>query len=132
MSDMLLGVGLLYGSRIFSYEQLLMDCEIFDIVHQMMAGIVVDDETLALDVIHAVGPGGNYLAQKHTKAHMREIWLPDFIDRRAYADWAQDKDASRKRARARAKELLNSHDPEPLDPKISVEFEKIIASIENK
>jgi trimethylamine--corrinoid protein Co-methyltransferase len=132
MSDMLLGVGLLYGSRIFSYEQLLMDCEIFDIVHQMMAGIVVDDETLALDVIRSVGPGGNYLAQKHTKAHMREIWLPEFIDRCAYSEWERDKTASRDRARAKAKEILKNHKPEPLDPKISAEFEKIIASIENK
>jgi trimethylamine--corrinoid protein Co-methyltransferase len=93
---------------------------------------VVDDETLALDVIHSVGPGGNYLAQKHTKAHMREIWLPDFIDRRPHTDWERDKTASRDCARAKAKEILKSHDPEPLDPRISAEFEKIIASIENK
>jgi trimethylamine--corrinoid protein Co-methyltransferase len=132
MSDMLLGVGLLYGSRIFSFEQLLMDCEIFDVIRQVMEGILVDDETLALDVIHAVGPSGNYLAQKHTKAHMREIWLPDFIDRRPYADWEKDKKASRNRARAKAKELLKNDTPDPLDPKISAEFEKIITSIENK
>jgi trimethylamine--corrinoid protein Co-methyltransferase len=132
MSDMILGVGLLYGSRIFSYEQLLMDCEIFDIIHQMMAGIEVSDETLALDVIHDVGPGGNFLAQKHTKAHMRNIWLPDYIDRRAYLEWEKDKEAARNQARARAKALLNNPSPEPLDPKISTEFEKIIALIENR
>ncbi|HID88091.1 MAG TPA: hypothetical protein EYP52_00035, partial [Anaerolineae bacterium] len=67
MSDMLLGVGLLHGSRIWSYEQMLLDCEIFDIVYHMMKGIVVNDETLALDVIRTVGPGCNFLAQKHTK-----------------------------------------------------------------
>jgi trimethylamine--corrinoid protein Co-methyltransferase len=109
-----------------------MDCEIFDVIRQVMEGILVDDETLALDVIHAVGPSGNYLAQKHTKAHMREIWLPDFIDRRPYADWEKDKKASRNRARAKAKELLKNDTPDPLDPKISAEFEKIITSIENK
>ncbi|MFN2125861.1 MAG: trimethylamine methyltransferase family protein, partial [Candidatus Promineifilaceae bacterium] len=36
MSDMLLGVGLLHGSRIWSYAQMLMDCEIYDIVNSMM------------------------------------------------------------------------------------------------
>jgi len=74
MSDMLLGVGLLHGSRIWSYEQMLMDCEIYDIVYNMMKGIVVDDETLALETVHNVGPHGNFLAQKHTRKHMRELW----------------------------------------------------------
>jgi len=73
MSDMLLGVGLLHGSRIWSYEQMLMDCEIFCIVHKTMGGILVDDETLALGVIRAVGPGGHFLTQKHTREHMHDV-----------------------------------------------------------
>ena len=84
MSDMLLGAGLLHGSRIWSYSQMLMDCEIFSIIRKVMQGIVVDDETLALDVIHNVGPGGNFLSQKHTLKHMREIFIPQFMDRRPY------------------------------------------------
>src|SRR5512140_2384133 len=74
MSDMLLGVGFLHGSRIWSFAEMMMDCEIFSIIHKTMQGIVVDDETLALDTIANVGPGGNFLAQKHTKKHMREIF----------------------------------------------------------
>jgi trimethylamine--corrinoid protein Co-methyltransferase len=81
MSDMLLGVGLLHGSRIWSYAQMLMDCEIYSIIHKMMQGIVVDEDTIALDAIHAVGPGGNFLSQKHTRQHMRDIFLPQFMDR---------------------------------------------------
>jgi len=90
MSDMLLGVGLLHGSRIWSFEQMLMDCEIFDVVRKMLEGIVVDDETLALDVIRAVGPGGNFLAHKHTKKHMRELWVPRLFDRRPYNVWEEN------------------------------------------
>ena len=71
MSDMLLGVGFLHGSRIWSFAEMMMDCEIFSIIHKTMQGIVVDDETLALDAIAAVGPGGNFLSQKHTLKHMR-------------------------------------------------------------
>ena len=129
MSDMLLGVGLLHGSRIWSFEQMLMDCEIFDIVHQMMQGIVVDDETLALDAIRAVGPGGNFLAQKHTKKHMREIWVPQFMDRRSYQAWEQKRDGAREWARDKAKRILLTHQPEPLDPQLSAELERIIASV---
>jgi trimethylamine--corrinoid protein Co-methyltransferase len=69
MSDMLLGAGLLHGSRIWSYEQMLMDCEIFDLVEKMMRGITVNDETLAFETIQSVGPGGNFLGQKHE--HMK-------------------------------------------------------------
>ena len=126
MSDMLLGVGLLHGSRIWSYEQMLMDCEIFDIVYHMMKGIVVDDETLALDVIRAVGPGGNFLAQKHTRKHMRELWVPKFMDRRPYEEWEAKRDDARDWARAMARQILETHQPEPLDPKLSAELERII------
>jgi trimethylamine--corrinoid protein Co-methyltransferase len=132
MSDMLLGAGLLHGSRIFSFEQLLMDCEIFDIVYEMMKGIEVNEETLALDTVHAVGSGGNYLAQKHSRRHMRDIWLPKYFDRRTYEVWDKKKDDGRDWAREKAKDILNTHEPTPLDPKISAEFERIISKLENR
>lgn len=130
MSDMLLGAGLLHGSRIWSYEQMLMDCEIFDLVRKMMEGIVVDDETLALDVIDAVGPGGNFLKQKHTRQHMRELWVPQFMDRRSYEAWDEQGDGAPEWARAKAQQILATHQPEPLDHQISAEFGRIIASLE--
>jgi trimethylamine--corrinoid protein Co-methyltransferase len=130
MSDMLLGVGLLHGSRIWSYDQMLMDCEIFAIVRKMMAGIVVDDDTLALDTIAAVGPGGNFLAQKHTLSHMRELFLPEFMDRRPYNEWEAQRDDARNWAVDKARRILNRHTPDPLEPKLSAELARIIASAE--
>jgi trimethylamine--corrinoid protein Co-methyltransferase len=130
MSDMLLGVGLLHGSRIWSYAQMLMDCEIFSIVHKVMQGIVVDDETLALDAIRSVGPGGNFLSQKHTLKHMRDIFIPQFMDRRPYNVWELKHDDGRDWALEKARNILNTHQPEPLDLAISVELKKIIASVE--
>ncbi|HUV89948.1 MAG TPA: trimethylamine methyltransferase family protein, partial [Anaerolineae bacterium] len=130
MSDMLLGVGLLHGSRIWSYEQMLMDCEIFDLVYKMMQGIVVDDETLGLEAIRAVGPGGNFLAQKHTKRHMRELWMPRFMDRRPYEVWEAERDGARDWARARARNILDTHEPEPLESGLSEELGRIIAAVE--
>ena len=130
MSDMLLGVGFLHGSRIWSFAQMLMDCEIFDIVHKMMQGLPVDDETLALETIAAVGPGGNFLAQKHTRAHMREVFLPQFMDRRPYNEWEQKGDGAQDWALEKARQILASHRPEPLEPRLSAELERIIASVE--
>ena len=130
MSDMLLGVGFLHGSRIWSYEQMLMDCEIFDIVHKMMQGIPVDEETLAMDAIQAVGPGGNFLAQKHTRRHMRDLFMPRYMDRRPYNEWAEKGDGARDWARQQALQILETHRPETLDAKLSNELSRIIASYE--
>jgi trimethylamine--corrinoid protein Co-methyltransferase len=132
MSDMLLGVGLLHGSRIWSYEQMLMDCEIFDMVRQTMQGIPVNDETLALDVIKAVGPGGNFLTQKHTRKHMREIWLPNFMDRRPYSAWEEKGDDAVDWAHEKALQILQNHQPDPLDPALSLELDRILRSGESR
>jgi trimethylamine--corrinoid protein Co-methyltransferase len=130
MSDMLLGVGLLHGSRIWSYEQMLMDCEIFNTIHKMMGGIPINEETLALDTIRAVGPGGNFLAQKHTRKHMRDLFLPEYMDRRPYNEWEEKGDGARDWARARAQQILATHQPDPLDRRLSAELKRIIASVE--
>jgi trimethylamine--corrinoid protein Co-methyltransferase len=130
MSDMLLGCGFLHGSRIWSYAEMMMDCEIFSIIHKMMQGIVVDEETLALDTIANVGPGGHYLAQKHTRRHMKELFMPQFMDRRPYTDWETKGDDARDWATNKARKILAEHQPEMLDPKITEEMEKIIKSVE--
>jgi trimethylamine--corrinoid protein Co-methyltransferase len=122
----------LHGSRIWSFEQMLMDCEIFDIVRKMLEGIRVDDETLALDVIRAVGPGGNFLAHKHTKKHMRELWVPRLFDRRPYNVWEEKRDGARDWARQKAQDILKNHQPDPLDAKLSAELARIISSVESR
>src|SRR5512135_1286412 len=122
MSDMLLGVGFLHGSRIWSYAEMMLDCEIFSIIHKMMQGIVVNDDTLALDTIAAVGPGGNFLAQKHTIKHMHDLFLPQFMDRRPYNEWETKKDDARDWALAKARKALETHQPDPLDEAVSKEM----------
>ena len=130
LSDMLLGAGLLHGSRIFSYEQILLDCEIWDILHATFQGIVVDEENLALDAIRQVGPGGNFLGNKHTLKHMRELWQPSLMDRRPYSTWEQKRDGARDFARQKARNILNEQKPDVLDPKLQAEFGRIIAEAE--
>ena len=130
MSDMLLGAGFLHGSRIWSYAEMMLDCEIFSIIHKMMQGIVVDDETLALDTIANVGPGGNFLTQKHTRKHMRDIFLPQFMDRRPYSEWETKKDDARNWALEKARKTLATHQPEALDAAVSNELARIIATLE--
>jgi trimethylamine--corrinoid protein Co-methyltransferase len=131
LSDMLLGAGLLHGSRILSYEMLLMDTEIWGILENMFRGIVVNDDTLALDVINAVGTSGHYLGQQHTRMHMHERWLPSLMDRRSYNAWEQKKDGAREWAREKAQAILKEHHPEPLTSAIKGELQRIIAGVES-
>jgi trimethylamine--corrinoid protein Co-methyltransferase len=132
MSDMLLGVGFLHGSRIWSYAQMQLDCEIFAIVRKMLQGIEVDQETLALDAIANVGPGGNFLGQKHTRAHMRDLFIPKFMDRRPYNEWEDKQDNPPDWALERARAILEKHEPMPLDTAVSRELGEIISVLEKK
>lgn len=126
LSDMLLGAGLLHGSRILSYEMLMLDAEIWSILCSTFEGIVVDEENLALDTIRAVGPGGNFLAQKHTKKHMAERWIPRYMDRRPYNVWEERKDGPREWALRDARKILQEYHPEPLEKAVVNELENII------
>lgn len=130
MSDMLLGVGLLHGSRIWSFAQMLMDCEIYDMVWHMMKGIEVTAETMALDVVDEVGPAGNYLAQKHTQKNMRNLWVPKYMDRRTYNEWESKQDGAADWATVEARRILENHQPEKLDDDLADELQSIIAAIE--
>ena len=107
-----------------------MDCEIFSIVHKMMQGIEVNEETLALETVAKVGPGGHYLAQKHSRKHSRELFRPEFMDRRPYGEWETKKDDARDWALAKARRILKEHEPDPLDEKISAEMARIIELVE--
>jgi len=131
-SDMLLGVGLLDGSKIWSFEQMIKDCEIFGIIHKMMEGIAINEDTLALDTIRDVGPRGDFLTHDHTLKHMRNLWQATIMDRRPYDQWQEKGDSARDWALDSAKHILETHHPEPLDPKLCAELEKIIQSAENQ
>jgi trimethylamine--corrinoid protein Co-methyltransferase len=130
LADMLLGAGLLHGSRIWSYEELLMDCEIWSILHATFQGIEVNPETLALDAIRRVGPGGNFLGQRHTRQYMRQRWMPALMDRRPYNVWEEKGDGARQWAGEKARQLLREYHPEPLEPALLRELRRIISTFE--
>jgi trimethylamine--corrinoid protein Co-methyltransferase len=111
---------------------LLMDSEIWSILESMFKGIVVDDDTLAVDVIGEVGPGGNFLSQKHTRKNMRKRWQPSLMDRRPFEAWEKDKSGAREWAREKAQKILNEYKPEPLEHVLKKELNSIINLLEKK
>jgi trimethylamine--corrinoid protein Co-methyltransferase len=131
-ADLLQGAGMLYGSRIFSYEQLLLDCEIYSATRAVANGIPVTDETLALDVIKEVGVGGDFIAHKHTRQHIADFWQPRFVDRRPYSAWEADRKGPREWANEKARWILENYQPTALDPKLSAELSRIVNSVEEQ
>jgi trimethylamine--corrinoid protein Co-methyltransferase len=130
-AEMMNGCGLLDGSRTLHYAHLLMETEIHDIVGRTVAGIEVTDETLALDTIRRVGPGGTYLAERHTRQHLKEIWQPAFWDRTPYEAWlATGRRGALQSAEDRAREILASHVPAPLPDGVPAELRRLVAAAE--
>jgi len=102
-------------------------------IKRVMQGIAVNDETLALEVIKAVGAGGNYLNQKHTRKFMKqEQSRVNLIDRRMRDRWMERGGKSMAdRAREEAMQIKRNHQPQPLDPVVSSRLRAIIEEAEN-
>lgn len=130
-ADMMSGAGLLNGARIFSFEQLLLDCETYDMLRATTQGFAITDETLALDVIDAVGPQSHYLASKHTRQHMRQVWQPTVLERTPWDEWVKKgRPTALDQARERARHILATHQPEPLS--CAESLRKIITAYEQR
>ena len=101
--------GMLESMLTVAYEQYVIDNDINGMALRALRGITVSPETLAEEVIASVGPGGNFLTQKHTLAHIRtdEYFVPATADRQGRAAWetAGSLDA-RERAIGVAREIL--------------------------
>ena len=127
-------VGYLESGLLGSLDMLVLSNEAISMTKRIMHGISVNQETLAVDVISRVGPGGHFLDDDHTIAHFkREIWIPELIDRSNREDW--DK-AGRKslgdRIRQKVLEILETHQPQPVEEKTVKELKAIIAKADQK
>jgi len=133
-ADGVYGAGSLGGGMAASFEELVMDDEICKAVLKAVQGIEVNDETLAVDVINKVGPGGHYLAEKHTLNHFKDVlFFPELTDRQSYDTWKKAGGKSMiKRAREKAEEILREHWPTPLDKDVQKEISEIISRAEKE
>lgn len=131
-SNILYGMGLLEMGITFCYAQLLADAEFVKMTRRVMQGIAVNKDTLAVEVIKAVGAGGNYLAEEHTIKHMRgEQSRARLIDRRSRNGW-QDcggKDMIT-RAREQVIEHMNNSKPLPLAKEAAAKIRRIVEEAE--
>ena len=106
---------------------------IHDATLEVLEGIPVNDDTLAVDVIKSVGARGHFLAEDHTFNNMRKLSEPQYIDRRMRQFWKErgSKDLATV-CDEKAREILETHKPDPLPDGVHCQLMAIIAAREEE
>ena len=129
--NLIYGLGMLDLGMTFSYEQLVIDNEIARMVQRAIDGIEVSEETLAVDLMHKVGPAGTFLGQRHTVKHMKEgkeTSVANLFDRTMRATWDEaGQPQINDVANAKARDIIENHEPKALNQKVQDELNAIVA-----
>jgi len=128
-AEIVTGMGLSETYTLLYPEQIIMDSDIYHRARYYLKSMEVSPETLALDTIHAVGPGGHFLAQKHTRKYMRSSMVRGIAHQVGPDGKYRD---PREVARERVKWILNNHQPEPLEDARQVELTRILNAAERE
>jgi len=126
-------VGYIESGMTASYEQLVSMNEVAGLVKRFMRGIELAPETIALDVIGQVGPGGHFLEHPHTYQHFRTNWVPELFDRAARDDWEMEGQmTTADKANAKIRNILENHQPEPLADSLKEALDAVIQKAEER
>ena len=127
-TNLIYGLGMTESGVTFDFGQLVMDNELALMIKHVVAGIPVTDETLAVEDIARVGAFGDFLSLDSTMKFMRAQSQPTLIDRRVREDWeAQGSTDLYQRSLARAREILETHQPQALPDEPAAAVRKIVA-----
>jgi len=122
-ADLVHDAGLMYHSQVESPELTVFANEIIDMVKVLVGGMEINDETLPLDLIERVGPGGDYISQSHTLKHFHKFWVPKLFDR-SMVKREGVKDCE-ELLNERTIEILKTHRPKPLSENLVKELKKV-------
>ena len=122
-------VGYLDFGLTASLELIVIVDEYVALNRRIFAGVEVTPETLAVDTIRQVGPGGDFLGSRHTAKHVRTAqWRPTIINRQGYVRWQEEGGLDlREKARRKALKLLETHQPEPLAAAVAARIDALVA-----
>jgi trimethylamine--corrinoid protein Co-methyltransferase len=125
--DLCTGGGMLETSTVLSFEQLVLDAEV---TRDAQIGAAPQDtgpDALAVDVVRKVGPGGHFLAQRHTVAHRKNFPISRFAGSSDAVDEriGSDEGSPRQRARIEARRIIETHRVEPLPKELEAALLKI-------
>lgn len=132
-------IGYLGQGKLGNPASIVMGNEIVSYVKRVMRGFDINKETMALDVIRQVGPGGYYLGERHTLDHHRkELWRPKVANRDNMDIWVEKGSKSyEERLIEEAIRILETHQPEQLPEdilqrinEIADRADKVLAEVE--
>ena len=127
-ASLIYGAGMLESGMTCDLGQMVMDNEAIALIRKFVGGVPVNDETLAVDLIDRVGPGGHFISTNHTRRHMREASQPQLFDRSVRAFWEEAGATDlATRARNEARRVLAEHAVEPLPEDVLEQIGRIVA-----
>jgi trimethylamine--corrinoid protein Co-methyltransferase len=120
-------LGYLESGLCGSLAQLAICDEIVGWLKHFVRPLEINDETLALDLVHEKGPEGHFIECDHTLAHFREHWYPGLFERGDYGEWqAQGSKSLGERASERVSEILATHEPQPLPEEVACKIRGVV------
>jgi trimethylamine--corrinoid protein Co-methyltransferase len=122
-------VGYVESGLTSSFELIVLSDELVALADTLMKGIAISDETLMLDEIHNVGPGGHFMDTDQTLKRFRDFWYPGLLDRSRREAWlAEGKTTLGQRLNTRVKEIIGEHRAKPLDAEVRDRIWEIVGS----
>ena len=115
-ADLIAAAGLLADALTSSAEQLVIDNEILGMIFRAVRGMEVSPETLAIELVHNTGPGGNFLGNVHTRNHMRKEYYQHHLVNKPVLEAARETAAS----------IVNSHQPKQLGSETVNQINRIV------
>jgi trimethylamine--corrinoid protein Co-methyltransferase len=118
-----------------SYEQAVIDNEIFAAVFRLAEGIPVTVETMAVEQIKQAGAGGQFLNQKHTLQNYRKHqWQPQLTARMSWNEFQRENGGKdmRQRANDRARQILKEHHPRRMEEAQARELDRLAGDMQNR
>ncbi|MDA8223619.1 MAG: trimethylamine methyltransferase family protein [Desulfitobacterium hafniense] len=116
-----------------SLELLVISNEVIGRTRRLLKGINTDKESLGVESIMRVGPGGNFLGDDHTAKHFRDNWFPDLSDFNNYENWtASGSKTMIERARDQIKQVLETYQPKPVTEDVKAQIGEILRKAKEK
>ena len=120
-------VGFMESAASSHLDLITMADEAIGYARRIRRGVEITPETLALDVIKEVGPGGEFITHMHTYENFRsELWFPNLMDRQRYDVWKENPTDFRTRMHERTKKLLAEHKVPALPDEVVAKLDAIL------
>lgn len=123
------GAGWMEGGLSASFEKMIVDADLLQMMAVYMNGLNINEAELGLDAIRDVGPGGHYFGTEHTMSRYKTAFYSPLVsDWRNFESWTEaGSPTALQKANTVYKQLLKGYQPPPLDPAQSEELEAFVA-----